>query len=181
MADVTHEFGDDGFHEIHLSGKQLVFLFMATTVVSIVIFLCGVQVGRGVPAERVQEGLADPLAAASVAPAATPPAAALAPPDEAPAPPSEAEGLSYKDRLAGDAAPRESLRPAAEPPAPPPAQRRARGKRLRGKPAPGRRPPSRRRPPRRRPPPAPPSPARGCSRCTPSATPRSPTASSSGW
>ena len=49
MADVTHEFGDDGFHEIHLSGKQLVFLFMATTVVSIVIFLCGVQVGRGVP------------------------------------------------------------------------------------------------------------------------------------
>lgn len=38
---------DDGFHEIHLSGKQLVFLFMATTVVSIVIFLCGVLVGRG--------------------------------------------------------------------------------------------------------------------------------------
>ena len=124
MADVTHEFGDDGFHEIHLSGKQLVFLFMATTVVSIVIFLCGVQVGRGVPAERAQEGLADPLASASVAPAATPPAAALAPPEEAPAPPSEAEGLSYKDRLAGEAAPRESLRPAAEPPPPaPPAAR----------------------------------------------------------
>ncbi len=38
---------DDGFHEIQLSGKQLVFLFMATTVVSIVIFLCGVLVGRG--------------------------------------------------------------------------------------------------------------------------------------
>ena len=39
---------DDGFHEIQLSGKQLVFLFMATTVVSVVIFLCGVLVGRGV-------------------------------------------------------------------------------------------------------------------------------------
>ena len=33
MADLTHDIADDGFHEIHLSGKQLVFLFMATTVV----------------------------------------------------------------------------------------------------------------------------------------------------
>ena len=45
MAGVTH---DDGFHEIQLNGKQLVFLFMAVTVVSVVIFLCGVLVGRGV-------------------------------------------------------------------------------------------------------------------------------------
>src|SRR5690242_1124176 len=43
---------DDGFHEIQLNGKQLVFLFMAVTVVSVVIFLCGVLVGRGVRAER---------------------------------------------------------------------------------------------------------------------------------
>ena len=35
---------DDGFHEIQLNGKQLVFLFMAATVVSVVIFLCGVLV-----------------------------------------------------------------------------------------------------------------------------------------
>jgi len=41
---------DDHFHEIQLSGKQLVFLFMAATVVSVVIFLCGVLVGRGVRA-----------------------------------------------------------------------------------------------------------------------------------
>jgi cell division septation protein DedD len=33
---------------IQLNGKQLVFLFMAATVVSVVIFLCGVLVGRGV-------------------------------------------------------------------------------------------------------------------------------------
>jgi cell division septation protein DedD len=39
---------DDGFREIQLNGKQLVFLFMAATVVSVVIFLCGVLVGRGV-------------------------------------------------------------------------------------------------------------------------------------
>ena len=40
---------DDEFHEIQLNGKQLVFLFMAATVVAVVIFLCGVMVGRGVP------------------------------------------------------------------------------------------------------------------------------------
>ena len=38
---------DEGFREIQLNGKQLVFLFMAATVVSVVIFLCGVLVGRG--------------------------------------------------------------------------------------------------------------------------------------
>ena len=43
---------DEGFHEIQLNGKQLVFLFMAATVVSVVIFLCGVMVGRGVRADR---------------------------------------------------------------------------------------------------------------------------------
>lgn len=43
---------DDGFHEIQLNGKQLVFLFMAVTVVSVVIFLSGVLVGRGVRADR---------------------------------------------------------------------------------------------------------------------------------
>jgi cell division septation protein DedD len=45
---------DEAFHEIQLNGKQLVFLFMAATVVSVVIFLCGVLVGRNVRAERAQ-------------------------------------------------------------------------------------------------------------------------------
>ncbi len=49
---VAQQIQDDGFHEIQLNGKQLVFLFMAATVVSVVIFLCGVLVGRGVQAER---------------------------------------------------------------------------------------------------------------------------------
>jgi len=44
---------DEAFHEIQLNGKQLVFLFMAATVVSVVIFLCGVLVGRNVPRDRV--------------------------------------------------------------------------------------------------------------------------------
>ena len=69
MSDLTHDTSDDRFHEIQLSGKQLVFLFMATTVVSVVIFLCGVLVGRGVRAERSQ--LPDPTVAAAPAPTDT--------------------------------------------------------------------------------------------------------------
>jgi len=37
---------DEHFHEIQFSGKQLVFLFMATAVVAVVIFLTGVMVAR---------------------------------------------------------------------------------------------------------------------------------------
>ena len=99
---MASEFQDDGFHEIQLNGKQLVFLFMAATVVSVVIFLCGVLVGRGVRAERA---VVDASAANAVA-ETTPqqPAAAPAPtssgsdPTTA-APPPAAEDLSYFNRL----------------------------------------------------------------------------------
>ena len=67
---------DKAFHEIQLNGKQLVFLFMAATVVAVVIFLCGVMVGRGVQAQRADdatgnpvEASLDPTAAAQVPPA----------------------------------------------------------------------------------------------------------------
>ena len=39
---------DEGFREIQLNGKQLIFLFMAVTVVLVVTFLFGVLTGRGV-------------------------------------------------------------------------------------------------------------------------------------
>jgi cell division septation protein DedD len=39
---------DDSVREIQLNGKQLVFLFMTATAAAVVIFLCGVMVGRGV-------------------------------------------------------------------------------------------------------------------------------------
>jgi DedD protein len=39
---------DQGFREIQLSGKQLVFLFVASVVVGVTVFLLGVSVGRGV-------------------------------------------------------------------------------------------------------------------------------------
>ncbi len=45
---------DEGFREFHLSGKQLVFLFMTATVIAVGIFLCGVMVGRGVPVPRTE-------------------------------------------------------------------------------------------------------------------------------
>ena len=55
---------DEGFHEIQLNGKQLVFLFMAATVVSVVIFLLGVMVGRGVAISRREHPAArDPTTA----------------------------------------------------------------------------------------------------------------------
>lgn len=39
---------DQNFREIQLGGKQLVFLFMASVVLAVAIFLLGVSVGRGV-------------------------------------------------------------------------------------------------------------------------------------
>lgn len=41
----------DGYREIQLTGKQLVFLFMSVVVVAVVIFLLGVSVGRSVPGD----------------------------------------------------------------------------------------------------------------------------------
>jgi cell division septation protein DedD len=110
---MTHDIGtDDAFHEIHLSGKQLVFLFMATTVVSVVIFLLGVLVGRGVPSRPGQAQAGDPVASAP-APLPTPPPAQTAealPATEAPPVPDEADAsLSYKERLESEAATKESL------------------------------------------------------------------------
>jgi cell division septation protein DedD len=43
---------DQGVREIQLNGKQLVFMFMTATVAAVVIFLCGVMVGRGVNTTR---------------------------------------------------------------------------------------------------------------------------------
>jgi cell division septation protein DedD len=103
VADTSRHATDDGVHEIQLSGKQIVFLFMATTVVSVVIFLCGVLVGRGVQAGRPDQ--------ADRAAAAPPPAA---PADAAGAAGAGTGTLTYPERL-------ESDKPVAEQLAPPPA------------------------------------------------------------
>jgi cell division septation protein DedD len=115
---LTHHHADDAFHEIQLNGKQLVFLFMAATVVSVVIFLCGVLVGRGVRAERgevADDVLLDqlPVADSSLADpnGRSNPVATGSDPRTAP-PPPPAEDLSYFNRLERDNSPAEQLKPA---------------------------------------------------------------------
>jgi DedD protein len=116
---LSHQAQDDGFHEIQLNGKQLVFLFIAATVVSVVIFLCGVLVGRGV--RTAQTAIADASPTSTVAdrspqrPAAAPaPTPAGSDPTAAAAPPAPPEELSYFDRLQKPKAPAEQLKPTTE-------------------------------------------------------------------
>jgi len=132
---------DDGFHEIQLSGKQLAFLVMAATVVSVVIFLFGVLVGRGVRAERTAM---DTTAAATTAiepapPSVTPSPAPTAGEDptkavEAPAPPAGDSETVAPDRRPVDRtpknadtpeAPKPAVKDATKPPASKPAEKNA--------------------------------------------------------
>lgn len=116
---------DHEVHEIQLNGKQLVFMFMAATVVAVVIFLSGVMVGRGV---RLPE--ADVLAA-SAEPAVDPIAPLDAPSPRAdlalePGPVVAQENLTYAEHLEAAVAPSEPLKPAERRPAvPPPAAEKA--------------------------------------------------------
>lgn len=100
---------EEGFHEIQLSGKQLVFLFMATTVVAVVIFLCGVMVGRGVRAEAASETEAQ-VADMSPQPAISP--AVPEPKIDTSAPPPQPvnDELSYYSRLEKQGTAAESLK-----------------------------------------------------------------------
>lgn len=101
---------EDGVHEIQLNGKQLVFLFMAATVAAVVIFLCGVLVGRGVPVQRAdaavdaRESVAiDPTVITQAAPTATRGTSSTA-----------GEILTYPDHLENATPPDETLRPPTE-------------------------------------------------------------------
>ena len=119
--DLAHHVQDDAFHEIQLNGKQLVFLFMVVTVASVVVFLCGVFVGRGVRTERA----ATVAEVSAVTPVTTPDV--VAPRDAGPAPagsdptaaapPPAVDELSYFNRLGKEGQPEENLKAAAEKPA----------------------------------------------------------------
>jgi cell division septation protein DedD len=120
---LVHHAEDDGFHEIQLNGKQLVFLFMAATVASVVIFLCGVLVGRGVRAERgatvadtlaTSTGAAPDTAPASQQPANAPPSTPTGSDPTAAAPPPAVDDLSYFNRLEKQKQPKEVLKPAPD-------------------------------------------------------------------
>jgi cell division septation protein DedD len=119
---VAQQIQDEGFHEIQLNGKQLVFLFMAATVVSVVIFLCGVLVGRGVRSQLAVGS--DTTVATNEETTPTqpaPPAPAPAPgsdPTTVAAPPPPSEDLTYPNRLAKPNTPEEKLKPAPDRAAP---------------------------------------------------------------
>jgi septal ring-binding cell division protein DamX len=105
--------GDEGLHEIQLNGKQLVFLFMSSTVVAVVIFLCGVMVGRGVQARRPAEAIETTAEASTDPTAVAAPALSAAPtaPVTSNAPVAAQETLTYPSRLEGQEPPEETLKP----------------------------------------------------------------------
>jgi cell division septation protein DedD len=119
---LAHPAQDDAFHEIQLNGKQLVFLFMVATVVSVVIFLCGVFVGRGVRAERTatvaDNGAVAPVPTPDVVPSQQPAPALAGSDPTAAAPPPAVDELSYFNRLEKPGQPEEKLKPAAATPKP---------------------------------------------------------------
>jgi len=53
---------DPGFREIHLSGKHVVFSFMAISVVAVGVFLLGVSVGKGIAKPETAAAQATPSA-----------------------------------------------------------------------------------------------------------------------
>lgn len=107
MLECCYLMTDEGLHEVQLNGKQLVFLFIVGTVFTVVVFLSGVMVGRGV---RTPAGLdpASTSAASTIDPtAAVGPAAASPSADGTPV--SAGESLSYAERLESPTPARETL------------------------------------------------------------------------
>src|SRR6185295_9450016 len=84
---------DQSFHEIQLSGKQLVFLFMSAVVLAVVIFLLGVSVGRGVRGSVANASTADVGAPTDTTASATPAGTKVTPAD-----------LDYREKLQGQGA-----------------------------------------------------------------------------
>jgi cell division protein FtsN len=113
---------DQGVREIQLNGKQLVFMFMTATVAAVVIFLCGVMVGRGVNTTR-----ASAVAAVATEPAVDPTSTAqpqqTSSSDAASAEPvssqEDLKELTYAKRLeAPEPPPEPAVEPVSAPPVP---------------------------------------------------------------
>lgn len=98
---------EPGFREIQLSTKQVVFLFIASVVAAVAIFLLGVSVGRGVTGERPETTQAEP--APAVADAGPIPPATTPKPGE----------LQYHNELQGKAEAKAPPPPVPTPEAPP--------------------------------------------------------------
>lgn len=111
---------------VHLSDKQIVFGVMTASVVAVVVFLCGVFVGRGVHALRpatLESATADNRVVPDLsAPGADTEAGAAFGVDAAGTITPPPDKLTYPDRLGKGTPPAESLSAATEPgpPVPPP-------------------------------------------------------------
>lgn len=100
---------EDSFREIQLSGKALVFVFMAGTVILVGVFLMGLLVGRGVLATKGAPGV-DTVAASETEPPLPPAPATSA---SSAAPTTASEKLSYAERLGSAEPAKEQLKPDA--------------------------------------------------------------------
>lgn len=87
------EYDDGAYYEVQLNNKQLVFFFMATLAIAVVVFLCGVMVGRGVHDATVAAGQTN--IAASQATGGT---------HAEPAPVAKPTKLDYPERLESEKA-----------------------------------------------------------------------------
>jgi len=85
---------DQRVREIQLNGKQLVFMFMTATVAAVVIFLCGVMVGRGVNTTR-----ASAVAAVTTEPTVDPTSTAAQPSQTSSTDASSAAPVSSQEDL----------------------------------------------------------------------------------
>jgi cell division septation protein DedD len=83
------EYDDGAYYEVQLNNKQLVFFFMATLAIAVVVFLCGVMVGRGVR-DATLAAVSNDIAAGTL----TPSAEKTQPSTDKPEP-----KLDYPDRL----------------------------------------------------------------------------------
>ena len=125
MTELTQHDADEGFHEIQLNGKQVVFEFMLTAVLGVAIFLLGVHVGRNAksPRDEAVDAVGAPESTSAPQTAASPKGS---PPAEAPPTASEGDVLSYGNSVKSASPPQEKLAArsdAASPPAgvkPPP-------------------------------------------------------------
>jgi cell division septation protein DedD len=87
------DYEDGAYYEVQLNNKQLVFFFMAALAIAVVVFLCGVMVGRGVRDATLAVAQND-ITASPIPKAA--PVARMTPPRPE---------LDYTSRLESDAVP----------------------------------------------------------------------------
>ncbi len=101
------EYDDGAYYEVQLNNKQLVFFFMAALAIAVVVFLCGVMVGRGVRDATLAAAQTDIAPSTTPRTASTPRATtAAARPDSTTRPASKARKCRSVSRRCNRPAPK---------------------------------------------------------------------------